>query len=81
MFGLHAQVFFRDLARHLVQATAELNSHQYLLLTVVQRGNAVAVLGTMGRSADVEGDSLLLFALLLICLFVSVCLFVGLLSC
>ena len=56
VLGLQALSFFRDLGHRLVRATGESNSYQFLLQrisTAMQRGNAAAVMGTMG-SAEVE---------------------------
>ena len=53
-FGSKAHSFIRELGRRLKSATEELKSYQYLtqrLSVAVQRGNAAAVLGTMGNQS------------------------------
>ena len=51
VLGHEARAFLRDLARRLTSAIDDQQSHQFLLQRVavaIQRGNAAAVLGTMG---------------------------------
>ena len=64
VMGPEAGHFFRDLSRRIAVATSDALSHQYLqqwVAIAVQRGNAVAVLGTAERDAAVgqqEGGQL-----------------------
>ena len=55
VLGEAAENFTRELARRICKATGEPRSRQFLLQRLsiaVQRGNAAAVLGTMGRRQD-----------------------------
>ena len=55
VLGEAAVDFTRDLGRRLCKATGEPRSREFLLQRIsvaVQRGNAAAVLGTMGRRLD-----------------------------
>ena len=51
VLGSEARAFLRDLACRLTSSTNDQQSHQFLLQRVavtIQRGNAAAVLGTIG---------------------------------
>ena len=53
--GDEGRAFFMELGRRIKATTQEPQSHQYVLQRVsvaIQRGNAVAVLGSMGRGED-----------------------------
>ena len=55
VLGHEARAFLRDLARRLTSATNDQQSHQFLLQRVavsIQRGNAAAVLGTIGGTGN-----------------------------
>ena len=55
VLGEATEDFTRDLGRRLYKATGEPRSREFLLQRIsvaVQRGNAAAVLGTMGRRPD-----------------------------
>ena len=55
MLGPEALQLLRDLGHHLREATGEQRSYQFLLQRVavaVQRGNRVAVVGSLGGSLD-----------------------------
>ena len=55
VLGEAAVDFTRDLGRRLCKATGEPRSREFLFQRIsvaVQRGNAAAVLGTMGRRLD-----------------------------
>ena len=50
--GDEGRSFFKELGRRIKATTQEQQSHQYVLQRVsvaIQRGNAVAILGSMGR--------------------------------
>ena len=51
VLGREARAFLRNLAHRLTSATDDHQSHQFLLQRVavtIQRGNAAAILGTIG---------------------------------
>ena len=55
VLGREACAFVRDLAHHLTSGTDDRQSHQFLLQRVAianQRGNAAAVLGTIGGTGN-----------------------------
>ena len=55
VLGHEARSFLHDLMRHLISATDDQQSHQFLLQRVavaIQRGNAAAVLGTIGGTGN-----------------------------
>lgn len=51
MFGIEARHFFKEVARRMEKATDDHFTHQHLVQRIsvaIQRGNAAAVLGSMG---------------------------------
>ena len=55
VLGHEARSFLHDLVHHLISATDDQLSHQFLLQRVavaIQRGNAAAVLGTIGGTGN-----------------------------
>ena len=57
MLGQDAQNFFREVARRVTAVTNESQSHQSLpqrVAVAIQRGNAAAILGSIGDGSYIE---------------------------